>query len=411
MRLKCFTLFAALLFLTNNVFTSFVKAQSFNLADHKKRVKIPFKLVRNMVVVELMINDNGPYNFILDTGVGLMIITEPKLVDSINISYKKTIQLYGLGDGESFEAYIASALHVTLPDIYSNGVGAVIFKQDHFGLSNYAGTRIHGLLGYEFFNNLAVEINFTDSELNICRPKDLKIGRKRNKIPITIENRKPYVETHLVLPDGTKKKSKLVVDIGAGHALSLEDAAKHEQGYPKLAMANLGMGFTGPISGFLSRINRIEIGKYKFKNVLTAFPEMDPFKRERLITKRDGNLGLGILKRFTITLNYHDHAMYLKPTQRFGEPFEHDMSGLEFFAGGPDLRRVIISRVEPGSSGDQAGLQKDDEILSVNLKPVSGLSLEEIDEYFKSGNNRGVLLEIARNKKPQSVLLVLKRRI
>ncbi|SEJ39706.1 Aspartyl protease [Dyadobacter koreensis] len=404
-------MFFVLLFFTNCVSTLCAKAQSFNLADHKKRVTIPFKMVRNMVVIELKINNNGPYNFILDTGVGLMVITEPRLVDSINISYKKTVQLYGLGDGESFEAYIASSLNISMPDVYSNGIGAVIFKEDHFGLSNYTGTHIHGLLGYEFFNNLAVEIDFTEYKLTVCRPKDLKVGKRRDKIPITIENRKPYVEAHLVLPDGTKKKSKLVVDIGAGHSLSLEDAAHHEDGYPKLAMANLGMGFTGPISGFISRINRIEIGKYKFRHVLTAFPEMDAFKRERLIVKRDGNLGLGILKRFTITLNYQDHAMYLKPTQRFGDPFEHDMSGLEFFAGGPDFRHVIISRVEPGSSGDQAGLQKDDEILSINLKPVSGMSLEEIDEFFKSKNNRSILLEIFRNKKYQNIFLVLKRRI
>jgi len=400
-----------MLFFSSCVLRPGVKAQNFSIADHKKRVKVPFKLVRNMVVVQLMINSNGPYNFILDTGVGLMIITEPKLIDSINISYKKTVQLYGLGDGESFEAYIASALNVSLPDIYSTGVGAVIFKEDHFGLSNYAGTHIHGLLGYEFFNNLAVEINFTENELNICRPEDLRVGRKRDKIPITIENRKPYVEAHLILSDGTRKKSKLVVDIGAGHSLSLEDAADHEKGYPKLPMANLGMGFTGPISGFMSRITRIDIGKYKFKNVLTAFPEMDAFKRERLIVKRDGNLGLGILKRFTITLNYHDHVMYLKPTQRLNEPFEHDMSGLEFFAGGPDFKHVVISRVEPGSSGDQAGLKKDDEILSINLKPVSGMSLEEIDEFFKSRHSRNILLEIVRNKKYQNVFLVLKRRI
>jgi len=364
-----------------------------------------------MVVVKLMINNNGPYNFILDTGVGLMVITEPKLVDSIDISYKKTVQLYGLGDGESLEAYIVSALNITMPDVYSTGVGAVIFKEDHFGLSNYAGTPIHGLLGYEFFNNLVVEIDFTEYELNIWRPKDFRPGRKIHKVPITIENRKPYVEANLVFPDGTKKTSKLVVDIGAGHSLSLEDATKHEQGYPKLKMANLGMGFTGPISGFLSRINRIDIGKFKFRNVLTAFPEIDAFKRERLITKRDGNLGLGILKRFTVTFNYHDHAMYLKPTQRLGDPFEHDMSGLEFFAGGPGLKHIIISRVEPGSSADDAGLQKDDEILSINLMPVSGMSLEEIDAFFKSRNNRSMVLEIFRNKKYQNVFLVLKRRI
>ena len=55
------------------------------------------------------------------------------------------------------------------------------------------GMPIHGLLGYEFFNNLAVKINVHDSTLTVWRPKDLKVFRKGVHIPITIEDRKPYV--------------------------------------------------------------------------------------------------------------------------------------------------------------------------------------------------------------------------
>lgn len=411
MRFKCFVCFLLLTFASQCALPQVVKAQGFELTSYKKRVTVPFKMVRNMIVVELMINGNGPFNFILDTGVGLMIISDPKLVDSINVSYKRSVQLFGLGEGESFEAYVVSTLKVKLPDIESNGVGAVIFKEDHFGLSNYAGIHIHGLLGYEFFNNLAVEINFSNNVLNVWRPKDLKTRRRGDKIPITIENRKPYLETEVTLPDGTHKKSKLVIDIGAGHALSLENFEDHNNSFPKLTMANLGMGFTGPISGYISRINKIELGKYKFRKVITAFPSMNAFKRETFLTKRDGNLGLGILKKFTVTFNYHDRVMYLKPAQRYNEPFEHDMSGIEYFSSGEDLKHVIIHRVEPSSAGDIAGLKKDDEILSINLKPVSNMTLEEVDDIFKSRDNRTILLEIFRQKKYLNVFMVLKRRI
>lgn len=411
MRFKYFVFFIVLIFVSRCALPLTTKAQSFELTSYKKRVTVPFKMVRNMIVVELMINGNGPFNFILDTGVGLMIISDPKLIDSINVSYKRSVQLFGLGEGESFEAYVVSTLKVTLPDIESNGVGAVVFKEDHFGLSNYAGIHIHGLLGYEFFNNLAVEINFSTNVLNVWRPKDLKTRRRGNKIPITIENKKPYLETDLVLPDGTLKKSKVVVDIGAGHALSLENYEDHNNSFPKLTMANLGMGFTGPISGYISRIQKIELGKYKFRKVITAFPSINAFKRETFLTKRDGNLGLGILKRFTVTFNYHDRVMYLKPAQRFGEPFEHDMSGIEYFTGGDDFKHIIIHRIEPSSAGDLAGLQKDDEILSINLKPVSQMTLEEVDDIFKSRDNRTILLEIFRQKKHLNVFMVLKRRI
>jgi hypothetical protein len=77
-------------------------AQHFELINSNK-VKIPFKMIRNMVIIKLYINDRGPYNFILDTGVGIMIITEPKLVDSLNLANKRTLRLAGLGAGEDMK--------------------------------------------------------------------------------------------------------------------------------------------------------------------------------------------------------------------------------------------------------------------------------------------------------------------
>ena len=103
--------------------------------------------------------------------------------------------------------------------------------------------------------------------------------------------------------------------------------------------------------------------------------------------------------------------MYLKARGNLKDPFEHDMSGLEYYAGGAGLKHVVISRVEPGSASDDIGLAKDDEIMSVNLKPVANMSLEDLDHLFKSGDGRGVLLEIYHDKQYSRVILTLKRRI
>jgi len=133
-----------------------------------------FRLIRNLVVIKLKINDKGPFNFVLDTGVGLMIITDPKLVDSIAIQNKRTIKIPGLGEGDDYEAYITPPLNIQIPGLTSYDVAAAILKTDHFNLSNFAGIPIHGLLGYEFFNNLAVKLNFIDSTLTVYKPQDAK---------------------------------------------------------------------------------------------------------------------------------------------------------------------------------------------------------------------------------------------
>jgi len=388
------------------------KAQYFDLNSDRKQVRIPFKLIRNLVIIQLKINDKGPYNFILDTGVGLMIITEPKLVDSIRIDNKRTIKLPGLGEGEAFEAYVTPPLEINIPGLTSYDVAAAILKTDHFNLSNFAGIPIHGLIGYEFFNNLAVKLSFTDSTIVAYRPKDVRLFRKGTKIPMIVEGHKPYIQANVKLPNGTVQNCKLVVDIGAGHPVSLENMIK-KNGLPqKFITANLGVGLTGPISGFLSRINEIDLGKYKIKNVITSFPnDYDEETLKYLNIPRDGNLGIGILKKFTVIFDYHDQLLYLKPNAAFGDPFEHDMSGLEYYAVGEEFRHVIISRVEPGSAADEVGLEKGDEIININFKPVSNMSLEQIDQILKSKAERSLLMEIFHDHKYDNVILTLKRRI
>jgi hypothetical protein len=366
-------------------------------------------MIRDMIIIQLNINNKGPFNFILDTGVGLMLITDPKLVDSINIVNKRTLKISGIGEGDAYEAYVTSSLNVQIPGLVSYDVAAAILKTDHFGLSNYAGIPVHGLLGYEFFNNLAVKINFSDSTISVSKPKDLRVFRKGNKIPISIEDRKPYINTKITFPNGSKTNDKLVLDLGAGHSLSLENVIQ-KNGLPeKFIAANLGVGLTGPVNGFLSRIKELDIGRFKIKDVITSFPQGEQFKS--LAVKRDGNLGIGILKRFNVIIDYPDSVMYLQQGINFKMPFEHDMSGLEYYSAGTDLNRIIISRVEPGSPADVIGLEKDDEILAINLKPVIKMTLEQIDAIFKSQSDRSLLLEIYHDNRKDDVILTLKRRI
>jgi hypothetical protein len=393
------------------VFSCFsANAQYFDLQGNRRHVTIPFRMIRDLIIIRLDINGKGPFNFVLDSGVGLMLVTDPKMVDSINIVNKRTIKISGLGKGEDYEAYITSALNVSIPGLVSYDVAAAILKTDRFGLSGFAGIPIHGLIGYEFFNNLTVKIDFSDSTLTVSKPKYTKFFGKSNKIPLIIENRKPYLYSKVTFANGTKSNDKLILDLGAGHPLSLENMIEKHGMPDKFIAANLGMGLTGPINGFISRLTEVDIGRFKMKNVLASFP-VNNQKQGVEEQQRDGNLGIGILKRFTIIIDYPDSAVYLKPAVNFDDPFEHDMSGLEYYAGGENFEHVIISRVEPGSPGDEMGIEPGDEIMSINFKPVNKMTLEQIDALFKSQPDRNLLLVIFHDKIYDNVVLTLKRRI
>ena len=394
-----------LLLLCSSVLSA--SAQYFDLAKGK-HVTIPFKMVRNLIVIQLKINEKGPYNFVVDTGVGFMLITEPSLVDSINIPNKRTIKVSGFGEGEDYEAFVTPPIKIDIPGLVSTNITAAILKKDRFNLSSYAGVPIHGLLGNEFFSHLAVKVSFADSTLQVCYPYAMHYFNKDSRIPITIEEGKPYVTTDVVYNNGTRKKSKLIVDLGAGHFISLENVKNKHELQTKFIEANLGVGIKGQISGLLSRIKEVDLGKYKMKDVIAAFPEDET---RALSVPRDGNIGIGLLKKFDIIFDYPNNAMYLRPARDFAVHSEHDMSGLVYYSAGNEFDHIVVDRVEPGSAADEIGLEKNDEIISINFKPVTHMTMQQIDNIFKSQDGRGLILEIYRNKKYYSIPIILKRRI
>lgn len=217
-----------------------VNAQQFSINEKVKQVKLRFQLVRNMVVIPVFINQKGPFNFVLDTGVGLMIITDPTLVDSININNRRTLKMYGMGNDIALEAYVTANLDISIAQKFkSEDVSAAILKNDHFGLSNYAGMPIHGLLGYEFFSNLAVKVDFMDSTLTVAKPGKIKPLKRGIILHTNVEGHKPYFTTKALLPGGRLTDKKLLIDLGAGHPLSIENSQLQAVLPKKVLSANL----------------------------------------------------------------------------------------------------------------------------------------------------------------------------
>jgi hypothetical protein len=408
-KMKLLALLSVVLFLSQSV-----SAQHFSFSGNRKRELIPFKLVKNLMIVPLYINGEGPYNFVLDTGVGLFLITDSKLIDTLSIKNLRSIRITGFGEGSDLSAYVTPSLRVQIGNAVAESLPAAILKDDIFQLSGYAGMPIHGLIGYEFFSSFKVKISYSQSMITVIHPdRKLKI-RRGTKIPITIEEKKPYLVTQITLSDGSKIPVKLIIDTGAGHPISLENYKDKPFEVPQVNIAgNLGVGLTGAITGYIGRIPAIKVGKYKLDNVIAAFPDYSHVGSKVLSVKRNGNMGNSILKRFDVIFDYASSAMYLKPSSFLKEPFEHDMSGMELASAYPDYDRVVVTRVEPFSPAEAVGLKKDDEILSINFKPIKQMTMQEIDNLFRSRDDRSLILEVVSNKgkERERVVITLQRRI
>lgn len=383
-------------------------AQSFSFSGKQKKNALDFELVKNLIIIPLTINGKGPYNFILDTGVGPLIITEPTMVDTLGLKVLRNTKIYGLGKGEEVEAFLSGEINVNIKDAGIKHIPTAILKRDIFNLSNYLGVKIHGIIGYYFFNSFVVKVNYSTKRL-IFSDASKKISKRGTKFPIELISNRPYINANLTTETNQKLNVKLLVDCGASHAISMQ--ALNEIAFPlpsKNIVANLGIGLNGLVDGHVGRIPLFQLGKYTFKNILSGFPAFESVAAKTGYKNADGNLGADFLRRFDITYDYQQDNIYLKPNKYYREPFEHDMSGIEVYV---DRGRYFVGRIEPGSPAEKAGFIENDEFLSLDLKVIEQYSLDEVSRLFKSSNGKTVVVELARNNKSVIKLLKLRRRI
>ena len=384
----------------------------FRFINGNYREKLTFKKVRGLLVISAFINHKGPFNLVLDTGVGLFLITDPSLRDSLNIENIKKIKISGLGALKDVDAYVTPALFVEIGNTVSPQLPAVILDKDVFDLSAFAGMPIHGLIGYDFFKSFTVHLFYESATIDLYLPGRKKISKKYGKIPITIEENKPYCMVNAESSSKKKYVLKMLIDTGAGHALSLESYNNQHFPLPNNTIsANLGVGLNGDINGYLGRLNSISLGKYILKEPICAFPEYKDVGFKTLSVERNGSIGNLLLKRFNIIFDYDKGFMYLKPNLNHKTAFEHDMSGMELFAGGESYSRIFVNRVEDNSPAEDIGLQKNDELIAINFKKVKDMNMEEIVSLFHSQDKKSIYLEYYQSNVLKRGILTLRRRI
>jgi len=385
------------------------------LDKNHKIARIPFELHSNLILLYVKINDTDSLRFILDTGVSSIIITDPNILKPDKLRLTRKVNLTGAGEGNSIAAHVAIDNRFSMGRLKANHQNIVVLEQDFLRLSEYVGVPVHGIFGYEIFNNFVVTIDFSKKELVLMSQNSYHYKpRKGDKHNITIEDTKPFTNAVTLFADGRERPIRVLIDTGAGHALLLNNGPKENFRLPeKVIRAQLGRGLNGVINGNLGRIDRLRLGRYELDNIVASFPDSVAFESKlHGKTDRQGNIGCELLRRFKVTMNYQEGYMVLKPVRsRLREKFEHDMSGMEIRAEGKDLRSYIVNHVVENSPAASAGLVEGDQLLFIDNHAAADLNVSDIYKLMQRGDGRNIDLLVKRKGDIFFSRLTLKRMI
>lgn len=379
----------------------------------RKKVNIPFDLVHNLIVIPVRINSSQPLNFILDSGVKNTLITHLYHDDSLDLKDVNKIEIQGLGEGHSIEAYESDGNEMFMRGIKGINHRVYVLLEDVFDLSSYMGMPVHGIIGYDIFKNFIVKINYSNKQLTLYRPDiELKKKRKAEEYPLHIEGTKAYVHGNVRQHNGDTIKVKLVIDTGASHSLSLYLPSDGRLALPpKVMRAYLGRGLSGDLHGQIGRLEAFALGKYELQDLPASYPDSESIKHALNMGGRNGNLGSDVLSRFTAIFDYPHSRLTLIPNHRFKEPFNYNMAGFEVVTPLPGTNFYVISNVVEDSPAKLLGLEPGDQLLNINGRKCHELMLPELLEILKSKPGRTLRLRLKRQQEILDVDLVLQSRI
>ena len=365
-------------------------------------VEIPFVLNANHIHIPVSIGDAKPLNFILDTGAGGPVV-DTEVAKKLGLELVGKIQARGAGEGTQ-EANLVSLSSIRFGDLVIDSVSGATIGLSH--LNKYEGMPVEGILGYDIFSRFVVKIDYESQKLTLYEPSSFKYQGKGEVLPITLENNHPHIGATV---DG-QYEGTFVIDCGARSSLALHTpfVEKHDllakTGKKIDVFAGVGVG--GKVMGKVTRVKSLQVGGFKIPAPLTslASAQAGAFASERI----DGNIGGGILKRFTVIFDYSNSLMILEPNANFDYQDNLDMAGL-WLTKDNDITRVDF--VIEDSPAAKVGLREGDVVVKMNGKYTKDLLLRDMRDALMAGEGKKVSLTISSEGKEKSIELVLEKLI
>lgn len=399
-----------------------------------EKVTVPIVLINNLVFIPIKVN-GVELNFLLDTGVEETILFSLEDNPEVNFYNSEKISLRGLGSDAAIEGLKTTNNILELEGVKANQQLIYVILDQSFNLSSQIGIPVNGIIGYNFFKDNLVRIDYASKRVIFYKNDDKnrkKIEKKFDKTAITIDRFKPYL-MGITEFDNLDIDVKLLIDTGNSDSVWLFQNLSSQIKVPSKNFEDfLGKGFSGDIEGRRARIANFSFDRYNFRRPIVAFPDSSSIRNVHMVKDRIGSVGGEILKRFSIVFDYKNELLYLKRNSRFNEPFGYNKSGIEIkhngiqwvketvrmetvpLSGGIsfdkngnnvtndfkykfELKPIYeIANVRKNSAAAKCGLLVGDIIISVNKLPAYKFSLEKLNELFKSEDDKWIYLEVER---------------
>lgn len=336
----------------------------FGFARGRRQATVPFQLLNGHIYAEVKLDGKGPFRLLVNTG-GVNIVT-PALARALQLKVEGKIP--ASDRGESAETYgLTTVGRVEIGDAWVENQTFLVYPLDR--MAPMEGMGEQGLIGYEVLRRFVAKLDYARLRLTLLHPADFKYSGPGAVLPFVLDKHVPQVEGEI---DGLQGRFNL--DTGSRMSVELSSPFVESFGlmdrYGATSKRIVGWGVGGPSRGYLVRARRLSLGPVVIRDPVVGLATQE--EGAAASGEVAGDVGNGVLSRFTVYLDYANQQVVLEKNGRFSSRDQEDRSGLWVHL--TDSTFEVIEAV-PGSPAAQAGLRQGDRIVAVNGVAPAAMTL------------------------------------
>lgn len=316
--------------------------------------QIPFETRGSHLLVKVQTNQSDSLNFIFDSGatnISIDSLTAERA--GVSKENRETVSVGGSGGTQHYKM----ALHqnLKLGNIAINDVNMVLinFKS----LSEAIGVKLDGIIGYEVLNKYITKLDFEQKKISFY--DQIKSVDTTGYTGIPFEFNKdiliPRFPVSITLANGETFTGRVMFDTGNAFTLIVSTPfSKYHNFNSKLGETSmqLGRGLNATTQDQLATINSMSFNGFNFGKMgirLTINDQAEP---------KDGYLGIlgmEVIRRFHVILDYQQKKIYLKPNLAYRDAFPAEAKKTGFYKESEDF--LAKNKTKPGVKVTASGLQ------------------------------------------------------
>jgi len=253
-------------------------------------ITVPMKLIGDVPTIDVEVRGRaGKHRFVIDTGASYTLM-DLAAARRLGFVASESGHISGAGSG-LINVDLVTGVALEVEGLKTSGHKVVL--TDLSCISEMLGSKITGIIGYDFISKVVVTLDYPSKKVTLRRSGSFSSQKETQIVPIRFKRRWAYIPMTVKVPGQPDISDDFLVDTGSADGVNHPLITKSSAPLQKTAT---GVGLGSSTQGVFGTLEYAQLGSFRISSVPSSCCATNPDTHRQV--------GSGFLKHFVVTFDY-----------------------------------------------------------------------------------------------------------